>query len=199
MPDSSHSTSISSSKLVFLSLLVENPLEASTNKIIAKTTEIPNLPHKSGKTPTSHLAVIRKADRAKGFSGKNAKCITEPIRKSTSSIYDLKWKIFATWCQSRKIDPICATVQLVSKFLLEKQKRGLATRTLEGYRSAKANTLKHASNLDLSNNMEISAMLKNFRQTSMVNRNSAPKCSLTAVLNMLRNAPFEPLDTASLN
>ena len=200
MPDSSHSTSISSSKLVssHSKSSRRKSTRASTNKIIAKTTEIPNFSQKSGKTPTSRLAVIRKAVRAKGFSEETAKCITEPIRKSTSSIYDSKWKIFATWCQSREIDPICATVQLVSEFLLEKQKGGLATRTLEGYRSAIANTLKHASNLDLSNNMEISAMLKNFRQTSMVNRNPAPKWSLTLVLNMLRNAPFEPLDTASL-
>ena len=92
MPDSSHSTSISSSKLVssHSKSSRRKSTRASTNKIIAKTTEIPNFPQKSGKTPTSRLAVIRKAVRAKGFSEETAKCITEPIQKSTSSIYDSK-------------------------------------------------------------------------------------------------------------
>ena len=178
---------------VILSLLEENPLELPPIQSLLKQPRSQIFHRNPGKLHTWLLS--GKQSEQKAFRKKLPNASPNQYK---SSIYDSKWKIFATWCQSRKIDPICATVQLVSEFLLEKQKGGLATRTLEGYRSAIANTLKHASNLDLSNNMEISAMLKNFRQTSMVNRNPGPKWSLTLVLNMLRNAPFEPLNTASL-
>ena len=86
----------------------------------------------------------------------------------------------------------------MTEFILEKKKGGLTTITLEGYRSAINSTLKHTAGHDLSNNMEISALIKNFKQSSLKTKNEALKWSLSLVLNMLRRPPFEPMMGAQL-
>ena len=120
------------------------------------------------------------------------------MRSSTNAIYESKWKLFTNWCSSRKINSVQATVQQVADFLLEKHSGGLAPSTLEGYRTAIANTLKHTSGIDLSSSEHLSALLKNFKQKGLKTRNPVPQWSLSLVLQKLRGAPFEPMDKASI-
>ena len=200
MQNDANSTCVSNSKLVSSSPKSTNRRASglASHKGHAQAAKSRNLPYKSRKAPTTRLDIVREAVRTKGFSEEVAKCIAEPVRGSTSAVYDSKWSIFSAWCQSRKINPSKASVQDVTEFLLEKKKGGLATRTLESYRSAINSTLKHTTGQDLANNMEISALIKNFNQSSLRTRNAPPKWSLSLVLNMLRGPPFEPMIKAQL-
>ena len=193
IPDSSHSTSISSSKLV----------SSHSKPSRRKSTRLPPikslLNNRDPKFSTeirenSNFTLCCNQESSPSKFGRNC----QMHHRINTKVYK-----FNLWFE---VENICYLVSIkenwsdlchcsISFYL---KQRGLATRTLEGYRSAIASTLKHASTLDLSNNMEISVMLKNFRQTSIFNRNPAPKWNLTLVLNMLRNGPFAPLDTVSL-
>ena len=165
----------------------------------APTASVKDIPSEAGDPVSSRLAVIKRSITAKGFSSDTAECISVPVRKSTSTVYDSKWRIFCSWCEQRKANPLKATVQQIAEFLLEKKKGGLRPSTLEGYRSAIAGTLKFSSSLDISNDIYISALLKNFRQSSLRERNTVPPWSLSLVLASLRQAPFEPLKAASID
>ena len=170
----------------------------ATNKKHVKTTKVKHVSPLPRIPQTSRLDIIRRSVKAKGFSEQASRCITEPVRSSTSAIYQSKWKIFTDWCSARKIDSVKATVQQVADFLLEKQEGGLALSTLEGYRTAISSTLKHTSGFDLSTNELLSALLKNFKQTNLRTRNPAPQWSLTLVLETLRGPPFEPMEKAAI-
>ena len=78
----------------------------------------------AGDPVSSRLAVIKRSITAKGFSSDTAECISVPVRKSTSTVYDSKWRIFCSWCEQRKDNPLKATVQQIAEFLLEKKKGG---------------------------------------------------------------------------
>ncbi|KAI0223810.1 hypothetical protein LSAT2_025069 [Lamellibrachia satsuma] len=86
---------------------------------------------------------------SRGFSVDIALHPSRPQRESTLAIYECKWRIFSTWCITQQVNPLLATENVVSDFLLhlhtEKQ---LAISTIEGYQMALPSTLHTTSDVE---------------------------------------------------
>lgn len=87
----------------------------------------------------------------------------------------------------------------LAEFLCElRDSRGLATSTIEGYRTAVASTLLGCTGVDLGKDRDLSRLMANLARESPRNRPSAPNWDLSLVLLQLTRQPFEPLHEASL-
>lgn len=165
----------------------------------SKAASVSSIPLEPEQPESARLVAIRKAIRNKGFSSKSSKLISESVRSSTAEVYDSKWRVFSAWCGKREIDPVQASIQEIAEFLVEKSEGGSAASTIAGYRSAIAHTLSHTSGLDVGSNEELSHLIKNFYLSSTKLRNPIPSWNLALVLQMLREPPFEPIDTVPMN
>ena len=176
-----------------LSLIVEAPVVLPPSKGLLKQPRS-NIYHKNPKSLDLHAWILQ----AKGFSENTARCITKSVRGSTNAIYNSKWGIFEAWCCKRKIYPVKVSIHRIADFLTEKREGGLSATTIEGYRSAISNTLKHTSGLDLGLDSYISALLRSFRLEDTKRRNPSPPWDLSLVLAVLRSKPFEPIRSISM-
>jgi len=158
-----------------------------------KTTRHTDLPQKRGKVETARLDFVQRCIIKKGFSAHVAKRICSSVRKSTSGIYDRKWLIFSRWCHSRKISSTKAHVTQVADFLAHLQDEGKAPSTIEGYRTAIAETLKYSGRPDITEDPCIKALIKSHRLARVVAGNQVPPWDLAVVLKYISQAPFEPI------
>ena len=111
--------------------------------------------------------------------------IARPNRTSTLAVYQSKWRVFSSWCNSGKIDPLEASVPQIADFVLDKFMSGLAPSTLAGYRTAIAKTIHPHSGVDLGEDKSLTALLHNFELECPVSRNKIPDWDLSLVLNRL--------------
>lgn len=164
----------------------------------SKTTKKSSFSSKSSKSLSSRLAVIRGRLREEKFSRQAAKRIAESKRKSTTSIYDAKWRIFAQWCMSNSIDPTKITSPELVEFLLFLfEIKKLKPSTIRGYRSSISQTLCYFGK-DFSNDQALSNLLNSFSLERPVCRTLTPKWNLSLVLDFLSHVPFEPLSNISI-
>ena len=63
----------------------------------APTASFKDIPSEAGDPVSSQLALIKRSITTKGFLSDTAECISVPVRKSTSTVYDSKWRIFCSW------------------------------------------------------------------------------------------------------
>ena len=52
------------------------------------------------------MDVARDGFRGLDFSMRATSFLAQPLRPSTSIVYDRKWDFFCTWCTERQIDPV---------------------------------------------------------------------------------------------
>jgi hypothetical protein len=119
-----------------------------------------------------------------------------PQRSSTSNIYDSRWQKFAVWCGRRNVDPRQASLASAADFLLHLfDEEKLSSSTIKGYRSA-INSVWRNDGRALSDSHQIDQLLRTFeveRPRSVV---VFPKWDLALVLRVLRQSPYEPLESA---
>ena len=77
-------------------------------------------------------------------------------------------------------------------------KKDIRPSTIEGYRTAIADTLGKIP-LDISNNAEIARLIASFHRDKPKASRTIPKWDLSLVLHQLNQRPFESLEEASLN
>lgn len=122
-----------------------------------------------------------------------------PQAESTVALYEGKWAIFQRWCQDHQIIPLQTTAPQVADFLLFLfHERGLATSTIEGYRSAIAGALKHSTGVDFGQDPALSAVLHSFKRERPRARQLFPPWDLSVVLTALGSPPFEPVSQVPL-
>ena len=148
----------------------------------------------SGETSSSRLAAVRNSLRKGGFSDKATKRISGSVRSSTGAIYDSKWSIFSTWCQSKQVDPLSATAQQLADFLVFLfEEKKFTPSTIKGYRSAIARTIHLSGGPDFGKNEFLSLLIKNFCLERPRERRLVPAWDVSLVLKALQLPPFEPL------
>ena len=69
----------------------------------------------------------------------------------------------------------------------------LAPKSIEGYRSAIASSLKFALDFDLGKDSRLTALVHSFFQDKPHHISNQPPWDLTLVLNILSGPPFEPI------
>lgn len=137
--------------------------------------------------------------KAKGFSRKASERISAPHASTTSAIYRGKWTVFTSWCATHDIVPLQAESPQIADFLIFLfEKKNLAFKTLEGYRTAIARPIRFATGKDLAQDPSISSLLQSFRRERPTRKHPFPQWDLSLVLLSLTKGPFEPLQKASL-
>ena len=172
-------------------------IQASSTAQTVEATQNVSVPPNARIPQSARLAAEKHALQQRGFSQATLERIVAPQRVSTLAVYEGKWRLFSTWCDQRKSDPVQASVPLIADFLLHLfRDKGLAPATIDGYRSAIAGALKHR--LDLGKSKELSALIASFYQDKPRIRRSIPSWNLSLVLACLARPPFEPLQSCDL-
>ena len=191
-------TSTTTSKLVSNAT---QPKRSNTNRAAsdqkpAKTVSIRQGSYKPGCNETPRLVLIQQALQKRGFSGQVSRMVSSSVRPSTNKVYDTKWTIFAAWCEKMKVCASKASTPLVADFLAEKQT--LAPTTVEGYRTAISNTIKHVRGRDITSDPCIQSLIRSNRLRNTVTKNDVPPWDLAVVLRYLSKSPFEPIESSTL-
>ena len=97
---------------------------------------------KSDKPKSPCMAPRASVIKEQGFSEAVEERIEAPQRRSTRSVYEVKWAIFTKWCITNKVDFRVPTVKSVADPLMYLfQDRKLQPSTIDSYRSAIADKL----------------------------------------------------------
>ena len=152
-----------------------------------------------GESPSSGLDCLRRRYVAEGFSEEVSEVLSQSCRPSTHGQYESAWRAWCGWCNQRSLDPVSAPVVSVAEFLVEKEKDGLAFRTLGVYSAAISLYHLPVEGKAVGECAQLSKLKKGF-----FNRNPPkPKYLVTwdvePVLRCLRGLPtWETLDLKSL-
>ena len=127
----------------------------------------------------------------KGFSNKAIARIQDIHAKATKTVYGSQWKVFERWCLLHQLNPVAANGPILADFMIYLfEERNLAVRSIEGYRSALAATLKNASGYDPGQDECLSTLIKNFKQKRPPAPRHVVKWDLGLVLRYLRSSVF---------
>ena len=145
------------------------------------------------------LASLRESGQQAGLSERAATFTAESLRLSTRCTYDSRLAGFRKWCTSKACDPRSASLGCVADFFLSLFDKNLSIATIRGYRSAIASVHKGFSNgSTVSNSPFLTRLFRSFFLKRPPARSLVPSWSLPAVLRVLAEAPFEPLQKVSL-
>ena len=115
-------------------------------------------------------------------------------RDSTNSLYQGYWDKFSIWCSQRGANSHSPTVQLLADYLNYLfEVKHYKPKAIEGVKSCLSQAFILANVLDVTQNPQLSALLRNFSLTCPVERFTFPKWNLNLVLSMLLKPPYEPL------
>ncbi len=165
---------------------------------VVKATPHAAVSQKATGASLTRLETVIQSLQTKGFSKQAADLIAGSHRAGTSSLYQAKWNVYLDWCGGRQIDPLDASICTIADFfifLFEEKKFSVST--IKGYRSALAQVY-HYRGVDLSNNVDISSLMKTMEIKRPVIRSQIPKWDLTLVLRSLTRAPYEPMRVSDL-
>ena len=153
---------------------------------------------KSDKSKSPCLAPRATKIKEQGFSETVAARIEAPQRRSTRSVYEAKWTIFAKWCDTNQVDFRSPPVKSVADFLMHLfEDKKLQPSTIDGYRSVIADKLG-STTINISKDDNLTRLLESFHRDRPKGRRGIPSWNLSLVLHQLTKAPFEPLREASL-
>jgi len=140
---------------------------------------------------TSPVASSNALLKGKGFSENVLKRMSSARAKSTNRVYSSQWNVFEQYCKDRKLNAFAANGPVVADFLTHCfETRASSPRTLQGYRSALAATLKCSTGYDPGQDQILSQLLKSFfREKPIVSRKLVP-WSLNLVLRYLKFGKF---------
>ena len=154
---------------------------------------------RSRKSPSSSLENIQGQNSQGKFSEKVKTFINNSRRSSTRKVYDARLQVYKSWCNSRKLDPHKASEgDLAEFFVYLHEKRNCKAITIAGYRSAIASVHSGWSNCSVSNNSNLSKVIKGIFNSSPLVRPLLPNWDLPSVLWTLCDHPFEPISSCDL-
>ena len=116
-------------------------------------------------------------------------------RPSTRRVYDSRVQVLKEWCESKGILLEQLSIEQVLEFLLELFKRNKSPATIEGYRTAIADSLPR---LGLSSHAGASRLIRSFHRDKPRAVRRLPPWDLEVVLEALKGPPFEPMFLAPL-
>ena len=75
-----------------------------------------SLPQVPRDAPASRVETLQCFLRARGFSRRVARFLSQPVRQSSSSVYQAKWRVYCDWGKSRGLDPCSASFLKLADF-----------------------------------------------------------------------------------
>ena len=117
---------------------------------------------------------------------------------STRSMYANRWKLFASWCSGRSLDPQTCPVSQVLEYLQSLLVAGRAPATLKVYVAAIAAHRGLVDGASLGAHALVTAFLKGAFRLRPPGRVRYPQWELPFVLDSLCEAPFEPIEACDI-
>ena len=145
------------------------------------------------------VAIVRRRYREIGFSRDAAGLAASGRRMSTNNTYSNRLGVYFAWCDQKGFDPLRAPVNVVADFLTDRFQTGLQAGTVRNYKSAiQAVHLGFADGSSLAEADPIRQLLNGMFNSRPPPRKLVPAWDLNTLLNFLKDPPFEPLSSASL-
>ncbi|XP_067247019.1 uncharacterized protein [Chanodichthys erythropterus] len=116
---------------------------------------------------------------------------------STRKLYMYKWKLFATWCGQRNMDPVQSPISFVLQFLQEKFSEGLTPSTLKVYIAAISAYHNPVGGSSVGRDPLVICFLRGALRLRPAVRTKTLTWDLAIVLQGLAEAPFEPIEEVS--
>ena len=169
----------------------------TTHTHSAKTTTEQPIPCQPNIPEPPRLVSRSSALQEHGFTAEVAERIAAPQRLSTRSIYTSKWTVFQRWCTEKQVDFRSPSIGDICNFWYLFNDLNRCPSTIEGYRTAIADTLGNTKQ-NISTNSEIARLIASFHRDKPKSSRSIPKWNLSLVLQRLIQPPFEPQEEAAL-
>lgn len=128
-----------------------------------------------------------------GYSRHVINTLLASRRDFMNRIYDVTWKTFCKWSQTRSLDPMFPSVEVVLEFLQSGLDSGLRPATLRRQVAALNSVLQHSMKVNLSTHHHIVQFLKGVSILSPPQIHRFPTWKLNMVLNALTDSPFKPI------
>ena len=124
--------------------------------------------------------------RALGYSTDVLNQLSRSRLPSSNATYESRWRLFASYCQSRQRDPFFASPALVAEFLVHvASSRGASYSTLAGYRSAIGHVLRLVTEFDPSTCPILTQLMRSFKRSQPVTARRIPQWDFELVLSVL--------------
>lgn len=117
---------------------------------------------------------------------------------STRRLYSSKWSVFSSWCTARGISPPDCGVTEVLSFLQELLDKGRTPSTLKVYVAATAAFTKPMLGQSLGRNDLVIRFLRGAKRLNPPRPPSVPMWDLSTVLEAMKGAPFEPIQSIDI-
>ena len=142
---------------------------------------------------------IKKSLTHKGFSERAAQAVLDAHRKSTQVLYDKKWQVFASFCNSQGWATEDVRVPMVGDFLVHlRDAKKLKGSTIGTYLTAVSSVLRRTIDISPAQSPELQAMVRSFRLEDQRKVFKPPQWDLNIILKYLSSGACEPLDDVPL-
>jgi hypothetical protein len=137
----------------------------------------------------SRLATVRGLLVDRGFSNTAAERISTRNRKSTSNIYQSRWRSFRVWCEHRELDPLEVSIPEIADFRMSLFNQNYQIGSIRGYKSAISSTLEHKGR-HIGRNKDLTDLLQSLSLERPTRARTVPDWDLSLVLGMLNGELF---------
>ncbi|CAM4648922.1 unnamed protein product [Leuciscus chuanchicus] len=124
--------------------------------------------------------------------------ITQARAPSTRRLYSSKWSVFTSWCTASGTPPSRCGVTEVLSFLQELLDKGRTPSTLKVYVAAIAAFAEPSLGQSLGRNDLVIRFLRGAKRLNPPRPPSVPVWDLSTVLEAMKGAPFEPIESIDL-
>jgi hypothetical protein len=192
------STSVVETTLVPQSDAVDGELSNSTTSESGPSTNAGDKGQVSRRpvSTVNCLDIVKQRFQKAGFSEEVAHLASRGRRESTNKVYSARLGHYYKWCGSHKVDQNSAPLSRVADFLKSRFDLDLQTTTVRGYLSAVESV--HLESNQLKSDPVINFLLEGMNIARPAARKVWPSWGLPTVLKKLNQAPFEPIQSASL-
>ncbi len=173
-------------------------LETSALAQASETTSVEPLPPQPRCLQASRLETIITALKCKGFNQETARRIAGPQRDSSLRVYQSRWVKFVSWCDEQNLVPLNITEPQMAEFMLYlSDTYNFSYPTLLGYLTAISSAIQSSSGSSFACSKNLQNLIRNLFKDKIVKVREIT-WDLALVLNALKKAPFEPLDSCHL-
>ncbi|XP_053089208.1 uncharacterized protein LOC128318105 [Pangasianodon hypophthalmus] len=134
---------------------------------------------------------------ASGLSAEVVETILQSRTPSSRKLYALRWKLFTSWCEDRRLDPVNSPVGTVLEFLQARLSAGLTHSTLKVYVAAIAAYHAPHGGQSVGRHPLDTHFLRGALRLRPPVRSRVPPWDLAVVLEALCKPPFEPIEGIS--
>ncbi|XDV41091.1 hypothetical protein PO909_010017 [Leuciscus waleckii] len=133
-----------------------------------------------------------------GLSTEVAETILQSRAPSTRKLYALKWRVFTSLCSDRRLDPVNCPIGTVLEFLQDRFTAGLTPSTLKVYVVAIGAYHIPLGGMSVGRNDLVIRFLRGAKRLNPPRPPAVPVWDLSMVLEAMKGAPFEPLQSIDL-